>query len=234
MEPTNRRRVVRALEVTVGSGRPFSEFGPGLEAYPSSAVRQVGLARRTGRGRPAYRRARSPPWWRRVSSRRSRRWPPARPGSRARPARPSATARSSAHVEGGVPLADCVEEAVRRTRQFARRQASWFRRDPRVAWAHEHRPKPRTCSSRPSRCTAERRRLREWVDARHQARGRRERLLGRPRPRRRGPADSVPRSACWPTAAAGSGPTGSSASGPGATAATSSWSCTTRTVARPR
>ena len=28
MEPTNRRRVVRALEVTVGSGRPFSSFGP--------------------------------------------------------------------------------------------------------------------------------------------------------------------------------------------------------------
>ena len=34
MEPTNRRRVVRALEVTLGSGRPFSDFGPGLEAYP--------------------------------------------------------------------------------------------------------------------------------------------------------------------------------------------------------
>src|SRR5688500_12652233 len=32
MEPTNRRRVVRALEVTLGSGRPFSSFGPGLEA----------------------------------------------------------------------------------------------------------------------------------------------------------------------------------------------------------
>ena len=29
MEPTNRRRVVRALEVTLGSGRPFSSFGPG-------------------------------------------------------------------------------------------------------------------------------------------------------------------------------------------------------------
>ena len=39
MEPTNRRRVVRALEVTMGSGRPFSTFGPGLEAYPTSPVR---------------------------------------------------------------------------------------------------------------------------------------------------------------------------------------------------
>ena len=34
MEPTNRRRVVRALEVTLGSGRPFSSFGPGLATYP--------------------------------------------------------------------------------------------------------------------------------------------------------------------------------------------------------
>ena len=38
-------------------------------------------------------------------------------------------------MEGGAPLADCLEEAVRRTRQFARRQASWFRRDPRITWA---------------------------------------------------------------------------------------------------
>ncbi len=28
--PRNRRRIVRALEVTLGSGRPFSSFGPGL------------------------------------------------------------------------------------------------------------------------------------------------------------------------------------------------------------
>jgi tRNA dimethylallyltransferase len=40
-----------------------------------------------------------------------------------------------AHVEGARDLAACVEEAVRRTRNLARRQASWFRRDPRIAWA---------------------------------------------------------------------------------------------------
>ncbi len=43
MEPTNRRRVVRALEVTIGSGRPFSSFGPGLEAYPPSPYPVIGL-----------------------------------------------------------------------------------------------------------------------------------------------------------------------------------------------
>jgi tRNA dimethylallyltransferase len=43
MEPGNRRRVVRALEVTIGGGRPFSEYGPGLDHYPSSDVIQIGL-----------------------------------------------------------------------------------------------------------------------------------------------------------------------------------------------
>src|SRR5258706_9595755 len=43
MEPTNRRRIVRALEVTIGSGRPFSSFGPGLETYPSTRFRLIGV-----------------------------------------------------------------------------------------------------------------------------------------------------------------------------------------------
>src|SRR3546814_19499563 len=44
MEPTNRRRVLRALEVTVGSGRPFSSFGPGVDAHPPTPFPLVGLA----------------------------------------------------------------------------------------------------------------------------------------------------------------------------------------------
>ena len=43
MEPTNRRRVVRALEVTLGSGRPFSSFGPGLGTYPPVGYPLIGL-----------------------------------------------------------------------------------------------------------------------------------------------------------------------------------------------
>ena len=39
-----------------------------------------------------------------------------------------------AHVEEGRPLDDCITEAVRRTRSFARRQRVWFRRDPRIRW----------------------------------------------------------------------------------------------------
>lgn len=43
MEPTNRRRILRALEVTLGSGKRFSEFGAGLTTYPPTGFRQVGL-----------------------------------------------------------------------------------------------------------------------------------------------------------------------------------------------
>ena len=39
----NRRRIVRALEVTLGAGRPFSSFGPGLQAYPATDVVMIGL-----------------------------------------------------------------------------------------------------------------------------------------------------------------------------------------------
>ena len=44
MEPTNRRRVIRALEVSLGSGRPFSSFGPGLEVYRRPRVDWSGFA----------------------------------------------------------------------------------------------------------------------------------------------------------------------------------------------
>ena len=43
VEPGNRRRIVRALEVTLGSGRPFSSFGPGLLSYRSTSSTVVGL-----------------------------------------------------------------------------------------------------------------------------------------------------------------------------------------------
>ncbi|HSH60539.1 MAG TPA: tRNA (adenosine(37)-N6)-dimethylallyltransferase MiaA, partial [Acidimicrobiales bacterium] len=43
MTPSNRRRVVRALEVTLGSGRPFSSFGPGLTVHPATPYRLAGV-----------------------------------------------------------------------------------------------------------------------------------------------------------------------------------------------
>ena len=134
MEPTNRRRVVRALEVTLGAGRPFSDFGPGLDAYPVGGPPQVGLS--------------LPPEEvdRRIAARFAAmveaglvdevRGLAARPEGISRTARQALGYREIlAHVEGGALLDECLEEAMRHTRQFARRQASWFRRDPRGRWA---------------------------------------------------------------------------------------------------
>ena len=45
MEPNNRRRVIRALEVTIGSGTKFSSYGPGLSVYNESAYQIIGLRR---------------------------------------------------------------------------------------------------------------------------------------------------------------------------------------------
>jgi tRNA dimethylallyltransferase len=134
MEPTNRRRVVRALEVTLGSGRPFSAFGPGLEAYPVSDVAQIGLAlgpeetdRRIADRFAAMVEAGLVDEVRALA---------ARPRGMSRTARQALGYREVlAHVEQGRPLDECLDEAVRRTRQYARRQASWFRRDPRVVWS---------------------------------------------------------------------------------------------------
>jgi tRNA dimethylallyltransferase len=38
------------------------------------------------------------------------------------------------HLDGDCSLDEAREDTVRATRRFARRQESWFRRDPRVRW----------------------------------------------------------------------------------------------------
>ena len=131
--PSNRRRLVRALEVTVGAGRPFSTFGPGLERYPPTPVALVGI-----RHDPAD-------LDRRIAERFDRlmamgfleevRGLAGRPGGLSRTARQALGYRELlSHLEDGVPVDEAVDQAVRRTRAFARRQMAWFRRDPRIVW----------------------------------------------------------------------------------------------------
>lgn len=134
MAPTNRRRVVRALEVAIGSGRPFSTFGPGLETYPASGIAQVGLSlpAEESDSRIAARFAAMVEAGLVEEVRALAR----RPRPLSRTARQALGYREVlAHVEDGAPLEECLALAVTRTRQFARRQASWFRRDRRITWA---------------------------------------------------------------------------------------------------
>lgn len=131
MEPTNRRRVLRALEVTLGSGRPFSSHGPGLEHYGPTPYVQIALR-----------------WPRdvldeRIAARYDRQLADGfldevRSLAALGPSHTAAQALGYrellAHVAGECTLDEAVETAVVRTRRFARRQERWFRRDPRITW----------------------------------------------------------------------------------------------------
>ena len=126
MEPTNRRRVVRALEVTVGSGRPFSSFGPGLDSHPPSPFRTAGI----WLPRPVL-----------AARIEQRVHGMVADGLADEVARLGPTlSRTARQALGykefldGLPAADAVAETIRRTRAFARRQRVWFRRDPRITW----------------------------------------------------------------------------------------------------
>lgn len=131
MEPTNRRRVVRALEVTLGSGEPFSSYGPGLGHYPAVPFVQVGLRwhrdRLDERIAARYQRQLADGFLDEV-----------RALAEASISRTASQALGYKelleHVQGETTLDEALEFAVVRTRRFARRQERWFRRDPRITW----------------------------------------------------------------------------------------------------
>jgi tRNA dimethylallyltransferase len=133
MEPSNRRRVIRALEVCVGSGRPFSSYGPGLDHYPAAGIAQIGLQwRREDLARRIVTRfedllaAGFVDEVRRLAG---------APQPLSRTARQAiGYAELLDHLAGRCSLDQAVARAVARTRRFAVRQERWFRRDPRVHW----------------------------------------------------------------------------------------------------
>jgi len=131
MEPTNVRRVVRALEVTLGSGRPFSSYGAGLRHYGAPRVLQVGL--NCEFDVLDVRIARRFEAWmdegllEEVALLRDR--------GMSRTARQAVGYRELLrHIEESVELEKCVEDAITQSRRLTRRQRSWFQRDPRVEW----------------------------------------------------------------------------------------------------
>ncbi|MDG2112405.1 MAG: tRNA (adenosine(37)-N6)-dimethylallyltransferase MiaA [Actinomycetota bacterium] len=131
MEPTNRRRVMRALSVTIGSGEPFSSYGPGLEEYAELPYRMIGIEidrpLLDQRIADRYQQQMADGFLDEVKALADREL--------------SHTAVQALgykelllHLRGDADLEAALDLARQRTRKFARRQQRWFRRDPRIEW----------------------------------------------------------------------------------------------------
>jgi tRNA dimethylallyltransferase len=135
--PGNGRRIVRALEVLELSGRPFSATLPGYESVYD--VVQIGLQmpRRELDERIARRVA---DMWQAgfVAEVRGLAQVGLRDGRTA--SRALGYAQVLRFLAGEWPEEQAAGETTAATRRFARRQESWFRRDPRIVWLAASEP----------------------------------------------------------------------------------------------
>jgi len=137
MDPNNRRRLIRALEVCLGSGEKFSSFGEGIGSYSPTSTTLIGLRwnRDVLRARIAQR----------VNIMIERGLVEEVRSLLAEPNGLAFTARQALgykemieHLEGRWSLNEAVAATILRTQQFAVRQDRWFRRDPRIQWVDVH------------------------------------------------------------------------------------------------
>ncbi len=129
----NRRRLIRALEVTIGTGVRFSDHGVAMEHYPPTPLVMCGLRpQRDVMGEAISRRfdAQLEAGFLAEVERLRAIDPPM-----SRTARQALGYRElSAHLDGEVSLSEAAGTAKVRTRRFAVRQLRWFDRDPRIEW----------------------------------------------------------------------------------------------------
>ncbi|MBA4809658.1 MAG: tRNA (adenosine(37)-N6)-dimethylallyltransferase MiaA [Acidimicrobiaceae bacterium TMED77] len=133
IEKNNRRRIVRALEVTVGSEKKFSSYGPGLQQYPESEYKLYGLR-----------------WSREAIDRRIleryewqlkngffdevQRLSQSSKGISRTASQALGYKQFLEHLRGNLSFDEALEKAIIDTKKFARKQERWFRRDPRINW----------------------------------------------------------------------------------------------------
>jgi tRNA dimethylallyltransferase len=129
--PSNGRRIVRALEVIETTGRPFTANLPGHDSVYDTVQIGVDVTR--------------PELDERIARRVDRMWEAglveevrALEAQGLREGRTASRAlgyqQVLAALSGQCTMDEALAETVRATKRFARRQDSWFRRDPRVHW----------------------------------------------------------------------------------------------------
>ena len=138
--PSNGRRIVRALEVIELSGRPFTATMPAFEQNrPDPKTVQIGLT------------LPRPELDLRIAARVDRMWQAGleaevrelvtqglRAGRTA--SRALGYQQVLRYLDGEWTLEEARLETIKATKRFARRQESWFRRDPRVRWLDASQP----------------------------------------------------------------------------------------------
>jgi tRNA dimethylallyltransferase len=129
--PGNGRRIVRALEVLELSGRPFSATLPGYESVYNVALIGLQVPRAQLDERITSRVA---GMWEAgfVAEVRGLAEAGLRYGKTA--SRALGYAQVLRFLDGEWSQEQAAAETVKATRRFARRQESWFRRDPRITW----------------------------------------------------------------------------------------------------
>lgn len=133
IEPSNVRRTVRALEVAAITGRPFSSYAGSWERYPEGRLRAAGVSlppealRRRIEARVTGMLERG--FLDEVRGLLDRGF-----GGFLTASQAIGYAEMALHLAGELSLEEAVHRTVRRSRALARRQLSWFRRDPRIRW----------------------------------------------------------------------------------------------------
>ncbi|MEP7059148.1 MAG: tRNA (adenosine(37)-N6)-dimethylallyltransferase MiaA [Actinomycetota bacterium] len=133
IEPGNVRRTIRALEVAGLTGRAFSSFASAWDRYPADRVTVAGIdPDRASLGRRISRRVEvmmDAGWLEEVRSLADQGL-----GGWLTATQAIGYAELARHLDGAIPLEEALALTVKRTKQLARRQMAWFRRDPRVHW----------------------------------------------------------------------------------------------------
>jgi tRNA dimethylallyltransferase len=137
IQPTNLRRIVRALEVIELTGRPFSASMPGREFVSATVMLGLGVDRSLLDER--------------IDRRVHRMWRQGllaevegllevglRDGFTA--SRAIGYSQAIAVVDGVLSPEEAREQTAQATRRYARRQESWFRPDPRIVWLDHDAP----------------------------------------------------------------------------------------------
>jgi tRNA dimethylallyltransferase len=140
IEPANTRRIIRALEVIEVTGQPYSANLPSDTSLRYPDALHIGLAMERSSLAP------------RIEARVHRMWQSGLvaevdglieagllKGSTAQ--RAIGYAQVISMRNGEISESQAIEETIIATRQYVRRQETWFKRDPRIQWIGEDQPR---------------------------------------------------------------------------------------------